>query len=58
MESQLQAARRLYNIEVTSFNTKIKVFPSNMIAEAFGFHIEKLFELEDANAKENINIEL
>ncbi len=58
MESQLQAARRLYNIEVTSLNTIICSFPSSVIAKAFGFEVEKLFEIEDLNAKINVKVEM
>ena len=46
MEDQLQAARRLYNMDVTAYNTAIQVFPTNLIASAFNFTEEKLFELE------------
>lgn len=46
VEDQLQAARRLYNIDVTSYNTAIQVFPTNLIASLFNFTEEKLFELE------------
>ena len=57
MESQLQAARRIYNIEVTNYNTKISVVPSNIIASMFNFKEAKLFEIEELK-KENINIDL
>lgn len=58
IESQLQAARRLYNIAVTTYNTKISVVPTNIIAGMFNFKEAKLFEIEDATAKENVKIEL
>jgi len=58
IESQLQAARRLYNGEVTRYNTKISVVPTNIIAGIFNFKEAKLFELEDTSAKDNVNIEL
>ncbi len=58
IESQLQAARRLYNGEVTRYNTKIAVIPTVIIAEAFKFTEAKLFELEDMSAKNNIDINL
>lgn len=58
IESQLQAARRLYNIAVTAYNTKISVIPTNIIAGMFNFKEAKLFELEDMKAKNNVNIEL
>ena len=57
IESQLQAARRIYNTEVTSYNNKISVIPSNVVAILFGFKEAKLFEIEEYK-RENINIKL
>ena len=57
MENQLQAARRLYNIEVTDYNTKLNVVPTNIIAKIFNFKEEKLFEIEEYK-KENIDINI
>lgn len=55
MEDQLQAARRLYNMDVTAYNTAIQVFPTKLIASAFNFTEEKLFELEPGKG-ENVKI--
>ena len=55
MEDQLQAARRLYNMDVTAYNTAIQVFPTNLIASAFNFKEEKLFELEPGKG-ENVKV--
>jgi len=55
LESQLQAARRIYNAEVTDYNDKIALVPSNIIAMIFGFKEAKLFEIEEYK-KENVNI--
>lgn len=57
IESQLQAARRIYNNDVTTYNTKIQTIPSNIIAGLFGFKPAELFQIEEYK-KENINIEL
>ena len=57
MESQLQAARRLYNSEVTVYNTKIATIPTNLVAAIFRFREEALFEAE-AGAEKNIEIDL
>ena len=57
MENQLQAARRLYNIEVTDYNTKLNVVPTNIIAKIFNFKIAKMFEA-DTNEKENVKVEI
>ena len=46
IESQLQAARRIYNNDVTKYNTKIATFPNNFIAKLFNFKQEELFQLE------------
>lgn len=58
VESQLQAARRIYNNDVTNYNTKISVVPYNIVAGMFNFKSEALFKLEDDNAKNNIKVEL
>ena len=47
MESQLQAARRVYNGDVTLYNTTISTIPSNIVASLFGFKEEELFEMEE-----------
>lgn len=46
IESQLQAARRIYNNDVTKYNTKISTFPNNLIANMFGFKERDLFVLD------------
>ena len=58
MESQLQAARRIYNSEVTQYNTKISVVPSNIIASIFNFKEEELFEIESEEARKNIEVKI
>ena len=55
MESQLQAARRIYNFDVTAYNTKIETVPTNIIAGIFGFKKEELFQIEDFK-RENVDI--
>ena len=57
MESQLQAARRVYNGDVTLYNTTISTFPNNILAYIFNFKKEELFEIEEYK-KENINVDL
>lgn len=58
IESQLQAARRIYNIDVTKYNTKISKFPNNIVAGVFNFKEEALFMLEDEEGKSNIDVKL
>lgn len=47
VEEHLQAARRLYNANVTSFNTKIVMFPASVVANQLGLTKRDLFEAED-----------
>lgn len=54
MESQLQAARRIYNNDVTKYNTKISIFPFNIIAKIFGFNQEILFQTDSTEIESNI----
>ena len=56
-ESQLQAARRLYNIEVNVYNNLVKMFPSNILADFFGFKEDQFFQA-DEEAKTNINLNM
>ncbi|MBO5179258.1 MAG: LemA family protein [Clostridia bacterium] len=46
-ESELQAARRIYNIDVTKYNTRINMFPFNAFAKMFGFKEETLFQADN-----------
>lgn len=57
VESQLQAARRIYNSDVTLYNTKVHSVPSNIIAGIFGFKPASLFEIA-AHERENVNINI
>lgn len=47
-EDKLQAARRFYNGNVLSYNTKVELFPSNIVASTFRFEKKDFFELDDA----------
>lgn len=44
-EDKIQASRRFYNGNVRDFNIKLKVFPTNMIANSLGFHTYEFFEV-------------
>jgi len=43
-EDKIQAARRFYNSTVMDLNSSIQSFPTNLIANTFGFKEEKFFE--------------
>ena len=56
MESQLQAARRIYNTNVQRYNSTIQSVPNNIIAKIFGFKEKDFFQIEEYK-KENIKID-
>ena len=56
MESQLQAARRIYNNDVTNYNTKINIVPYNIVAKIFRFKEEPLFKIEVEDNRNNLKI--
>lgn len=46
MENQLQASRRLYNLDVEKYNRLIKIFPNNIIAKIFRFKEKDFFQID------------
>lgn len=59
-EDKIQASRRFYNGAVRDFNTKRKVFPTNIFANMLGFHQDKEFfevdQAESAQIQEPVNV--
>jgi len=55
-ENKIQASRRFYNGNVRDFNTKIQIFPNNIIAGMLKFSQRDFFEAEEAE-KENVKVE-
>lgn len=52
-EEQLQAARRVYNSNVSGFNQKRVSFPSSMVANAIGFRQDlEFFKAEEEKRKD------
>lgn len=50
-EDRIQAARRFYNANVRDLNTRIEVFPSNLIAGMFSFQKAEFFEIDDVGIR-------
>ena len=46
-ENKIQASRRFYNGNVRDFNTKVQVFPTNIIANMLGFKQAEFFDAPD-----------
>lgn len=55
-ENKIQAARRFYNGNVRDFNTKIEIFPNNLVAGMLKFQKFEFFEIEEAMERENVEV--
>lgn len=56
-ENKIAYSRQFYNDTVTMYNTKLEMFPSNLIAKAFNFKASELFEVKDEQEKQNVKID-
>ena len=58
LESELESARRYYNGNVKTFNTKIELFPENIVAKRMGEEYTKkpYFELDSEEERKNVKV--
>lgn len=54
-ENKIASARQFYNDTVLTYNNKVEMFPSNIVANMFKFKKEVFFE---ANEKEKENVQV
>lgn len=52
IEDKISYARQFYNDSVMTYNNKVQMFPTNIIANVFNFKESKFFEIENAKDKE------
>lgn len=56
-ENKISFSRQFYNDSVTMYNTKLQVFPSNLIAGLFNFTAKDLFKTENDEARKNVKVD-
>lgn len=56
-ENKISFSRQFYNDTVTMYNTKLQVFPSNIIASMFNFNSRDLFKAESDEARKNVKVD-
>ena len=56
-ENKISFARQFYNDTATAYNTKLEVFPSNIIAGMFNFKSRDLFNAESDEARKNVKVD-
>lgn len=55
-ENKIQASRRFYNANVRDFNIAQQTFPTNLLAQMFGFKPREFFEVEGEAAKQPVAV--
>ena len=55
-ENKISFSRQFYNDTVTMYNTKLQVFPANIIAGMFNFTSRDLFKSDD-EARKNVKVD-
>lgn len=56
-ENKIQAARRFYNSNVLTLNTKLETFPTNLVAGMFSFAKAEFFQLDNESAREPVKVQ-
>jgi LemA protein len=58
IEGELESARRYYNGVVKAFNTKLELFPANIVGRGMGEDYTKkaYFELDSAEERQNVKV--
>ena len=56
-ENKISFSRQFYIDTVTMYNTKLQVFPSNIIAGMFNFKARDMFKAESDEARKNVKVD-
>ncbi len=56
-ENKISFSRQFYNDTVTIYNTKLQMFPSNMVAKMFHFTSRDLFKTESDEVRKNVKVD-
>jgi LemA protein len=57
VEEQIQLSRRYYNGTARNMNIQVESFPSNLVANAFGFATAEYFEIEEPGERQVPKVE-
>ena len=56
-ENKISFSRQFYNDSVTMYNTKLELFPSNIVANIFNFKSRELFVTENDEVRKNVKVD-
>ncbi len=57
LEGEIERSRRFYNAVVNQYNTKIELFPGNLLAGLFHFSRKPLYEVSAPEERENVKVQ-
>lgn len=57
LEDDIANSRKFYNAVVKTYNNKIEMFPSNIVAGMFKFSKKQMFVVDDTAQRENVKVE-
>lgn len=55
-ENKVAYSRQFYNDTVTKYNTKLQIFPTNLIAGMLHFTEEELFKVDSEETRKNVKV--
>ncbi len=56
IEEEIAGSRRYYNGVINKYNTRIEMFPGNLLAGLFGFHRKPLYEVQEIYERDNVKV--
>ena len=57
IEDEIASARRYYNAVVREFNTRLEIFPSNIVARRIRLEKQKYFKLDSEEERKNVKVQ-
>ena len=57
LEGEIAESRKYYNATVKTYNIKVEMFPSNLIATVFHFERKPMFEVNSAEERQNVKVQ-
>ena len=57
LEGEIAESRKYYNATVKTYNNKVEMFPSNIIAMLFHFERKPMFEVNSPEERQNVKVQ-
>lgn len=57
LEGEIAESRKYYNATVKTYNNKVEMFPTNVMATMFHFERKPMFEVNSAEERQNVKVQ-